>query len=480
MDSVELISEQLANQFILKEAAEAALADMGIIKLSAASWMAPLVGTGLGAVGGGLAGYLSSPEIEDAKQTRKRMLIGALTGGGLGGAAGLGLNALNTTGKELDREALIRQKHMDAEKIVDRPDALSLATHGVMTPQSAKDLGLFGGVPAGHPVLGTAALAAGGLSDKPDVAPEKGVAGIKGKGKPALREGLPGVARWAGEQLENSDTGIGKALQSEKTRLTGRKLMAGNDEVTQAIAGGATGEASSLKGVQSAVAKLKADIANEAEAWQRGKGTMSRLLPREQGKPARDAAETARDMQTMTGGLASGSNPPFVNPVRDERLKNMLGKANPNEPVLWNRIDPSLPADKRALIKEDVIKTMNAGGNHSAANPVYWKARGMDPLASRPTGAKPKLLERMGKMSPQEEAAINRLYQRLGMSPMEVRKATSHLPTGTRLPGLMSGGSRTLLRGLAATLLGVPAAVGEATYDWQMPGMRMVGGRNPK
>ena len=164
MESIEEVSEKLASAVVLRELAESAVEKAGFVKLADNEWLAPLVGAGLGAAGGGLAGYLSSPDVEKEHQARKRMLIGALTGGGMGGLAGYGLNRVGETNKETGYS-----------RTPNKPPSGKLPWFGDDNTESRAGA-IWKGI--SHPYRDIALAAAGGVGDVSTHAPKTMLGGL--------------------------------------------------------------------------------------------------------------------------------------------------------------------------------------------------------------------------------------------------------------------------------------------------------------
>lgn len=111
----------LAETVINREVLDAAIKRAGLIKLADNPWLAPLIGSGIGAAGGALSGYLASDE-DPKKKMWKRMLLHSMLGAGIGGTVGYGLNKLpGTSNQDLKKTTTdIAQAGKDVVK--DKPE----------------------------------------------------------------------------------------------------------------------------------------------------------------------------------------------------------------------------------------------------------------------------------------------------------------------------------------------------------------------
>ena len=91
--SIETKAEELANQVIVKQAVRAAVTTTFQKDAISSKATKALIGAGIGAAGGGAAGYFTGDEKK--KNKRKRMIIGILSGALAGGAAGYGKGVLD-------------------------------------------------------------------------------------------------------------------------------------------------------------------------------------------------------------------------------------------------------------------------------------------------------------------------------------------------------------------------------------------------
>lgn len=321
MDPIETIAEKLASTVILSEAADEAINKAGFVKLADNAWLAPLVGAGLGAVGGGVQGYLSSPDVEDDAKTRKRMLIGALTGGGLGGAGGALLHAAGTA-----------------------------------TPRSANmGGGGKGGIP--EPSMGGRMMTA--MTDAAHrLLPESVLFGLGGVGKPEERKGisgLSGIADWLGSKIARIPK-VQNWAEKDLSREAYKHLVSKRDPIVKAVAE-SIAPGTSTGNVTRAVDQFKAntpkviidrDLLRERLLKQLGidETALRDAARKVEGTHAFTAGNVPKYMSKATRGLLRA-------PLYGDIAGSLFGAATSNLPMLGlpsrNRSRPNQTVDTRPI-----------------------------------------------------------------------------------------------------------------------------------
>ena len=452
MTDVKQLAEKLANLVILNEEASNALNRTGFVKLADNPWLAPLVGTGLGAVGGGLAGYLSSPEIEDERDARKRMLIGALTGGGLGGALGLGVNALGNVDPS---------KQVPDKKYEDIPSKLPWADRaGIALDVAGKENILH---KPNLPIdVGLAVAGGVGSTDKP-------IFGAKDN-----RNRLGGVGRMVqavGETAEGTSPTVGKINEEYLKRQGAKTLLRGDSPIREAMKGEIGGN-TTVQGVEQGVRNAQDTIKTEQAIYDASKKNPSnKLRPTANG---RSFDETIRDTAEVENALRNAKGSPHMSPVWDMNERKQLGAKTPNSPVLVDRLDPAIVADPKRLaqVTAEVDNALAKGVDHPFMNPIYAENHGVELRGNTTSTLMDKLRGRTStreNLSPR--AVRNRVLTDMGtdeatlLSAVNKLKGTQHeIKTIPQLAGFAARhGLRLPLYTDFAALLG--AGSGSSMYN---------------